>query len=330
VKEEEEIEPLAPVAEAEEAPMPAWLEGEGLPSGDDALAWLEQLAEGKEEELQAQARAEAEVRMAEIMGRPAPAEVPAVEAPPAEAVVPPGEEAVAPPIEEAAAVMEEAALPSIPVEEPIAVTEEAVAPPIEEPVAVMEEAPTAEAIAPAVPAAELPPVEEAPPPEEIPAPEIALPTEEVHWGAAVETPPEAVVAPAPVTEEVPGIPEMEVPEEVEEVEEVTAPPEAPPVEVPPGPFAAERAYLKQHSRDYEAWLALARALWQADERQKALEAYSRVIRAGKLLDSVIPDLQGYVKQWPNVSTQRVLGDAYMKDGQLREALDIYRHALETL
>jgi tetratricopeptide (TPR) repeat protein len=96
------------------------------------------------------------------------------------------------------------------------------------------------------------------------------------------------------------------------------------------PFAAERAYLKEHPRDYEARLALARALWQADERQEALEAYTRLIRAGKLLENVIPDLESYLKQWPGVDVQRVLGDAYMKDGRLQEALDIYRRALETL
>jgi tetratricopeptide (TPR) repeat protein len=66
----------APTPVAEEAPAPVWLEGEGVPSGDEALAWLEQLAAGKEEELRAQAQAEAEARMAEIMGRPWPAEPP--------------------------------------------------------------------------------------------------------------------------------------------------------------------------------------------------------------------------------------------------------------
>jgi cytochrome c-type biogenesis protein CcmH/NrfG len=55
-----------------------------------------------------------------------------------------------------------------------------------------------------------------------------------------------------------------------------------------------------------------------------------VIRAGKLLDSVTADLEGHVGQWPDASTQRVLGDAYMKDGRLQKALDTYRRALETL
>jgi len=294
----EEAQPPTPAAE--EPPTPAWLEGEGLPSGDDALAWLEQLSAGKEEELHAQAQAEAEIRMAEIMGRPAPAEPPTVEAAPEEALVPP-------------------------VEEPVAVAEEA--PPVEEIAPPEMPEPAYPEEVKAAPALEFPAVEEAPPPEELPAPEIAPPTEEVHWGAVLEVLPEEEVAPVPVIEQVPGIPEMEV---TEELEEVTAPPEAPIVEAPAEPFAAERAYLKQHPRAYKAWLTLARALWQAGERPEALEAYTRLIRSSKLLESLIPDLEQCLEQWPDVSTQRVLGDAYMKDGRLQEALDIYRHALETL
>ncbi|MBN1246456.1 MAG: hypothetical protein JXC32_02305 [Anaerolineae bacterium] len=95
------------VAEAEVAP-PTAEAGEELLSGDDALAWLESLAAGKEEELRAQAEAESEARVAEILGRrrPAPAEAPAVEepAPPAdvepEMAAPPSE---APPVEGAVA-----------------------------------------------------------------------------------------------------------------------------------------------------------------------------------------------------------------------------------
>jgi tetratricopeptide (TPR) repeat protein len=321
------LEEVAPAPEAEEGPMPAWLEGEGMPSGDEALAWLEQLAAGKEEELQAQAEAEAEARMAEIMGRAGPAEAPpaeavAEEAAPEEAAAPPAEEAVAPPVE--------APFGWTAFGEP-EVAPEAVAP-------VEEAPPVAEAVPPEIPelaypeeveappVAEIPAVEEAPPPEGIPAPEVAPPIEEVRWGAAWEVPPEEA-APAPVVEEVPGVVEMEVPAPAEEV---VAPPEAPTAEVPAEPLAAQRAYLKDHPRDYEARLALARALWQAGERPEALEAYTRVIRAGKMLESVTADLEGHVEQWPDASTQRALGDAYMKDGRLRKALGIYRRALETL
>jgi tetratricopeptide (TPR) repeat protein len=67
------VPPGAPVAEAEPAlsfAMPAEPEvPEEMPSADDALAFLAKLAAGKEDQLRAQAQEEADVRMAEIMGR---------------------------------------------------------------------------------------------------------------------------------------------------------------------------------------------------------------------------------------------------------------------
>jgi tetratricopeptide (TPR) repeat protein len=55
---EKPVEPEAPVVVPEE-----------MPSADDALAFLAKLAAGKEDQLRAQAEQEADVRMAEIMGR---------------------------------------------------------------------------------------------------------------------------------------------------------------------------------------------------------------------------------------------------------------------
>jgi len=87
-------EPPPPKAEvpapaAEEAP--AWMaEGAAMPSPEEALAFFQRLTAGKEEQLAAQAQAEAEVRMAEITGRTpapkpeAPAPTPEIPAPVAE------------------------------------------------------------------------------------------------------------------------------------------------------------------------------------------------------------------------------------------------------
>jgi tetratricopeptide (TPR) repeat protein len=328
-------EPIAAAEEApaleeaalveEEPPTPAWLEGEELPSGEEALAWLEQLTAGKEEELQAQADAETEARLAEIMGR-----APAAEAPPAEVAAEP----VAPPIEEALVPPLEAAAPAV--EEPFGWTGFGAPEVPPEPAAAAEEVPTPEE--PALPEIPEPAyAEEAMPPPvpEFPAVEETVPSEEVHWGAVPELPAQPEKAPAPVIEEVPGVVEMEMTAPPVEAVAVPEPPveEAPVVKAPPipaEPYAAERRYLKEHSRDYEAWLALARALWQDGEREESREAYSRVIRAGKLLESVIDDLEGYVEWKAEAGTQRVLGDAYMKDGRLQQALNTYRRALETL
>jgi len=76
----------------EEEEIPAPMEQGEMLSGDDALAWLESLAAGKEDELREQAEAERRARVDEIMGR-APKE--AVEEAPEEEEV----EEVAPPVE---------------------------------------------------------------------------------------------------------------------------------------------------------------------------------------------------------------------------------------
>ena len=300
---EEEVPPPgaveAPIPAAEKAPLPAWLEGDEMPSGDEALAWLEQLTAGKEEELLAQAEAEAEARTAEIMGRPRPEPPPPVEAAP----------------EPAPRAAEEEPIPAMPAPAPAEVPDwvRELAPPEAAPLVDFDELRRTVETVPGVPEEAL----------------VSQAEETFGWTAFGEpkAPPEAPEwariekVEAPPAIEMPGVVEMEI---------TIAPPEIPAVEAPAEPFSAERAYLKEHPRDYEAWLTLARALWQAGERKDALEAYSRVIRSGKLLESVIPDLEEYLEQWLDVRTQRTLGDAYMKDGQLQKALDIYRQALESL
>jgi cytochrome c-type biogenesis protein CcmH/NrfG len=71
-------------------------------------------------------------------------------------------------------------------------------------------------------------------------------------------------------------------------------------------------------------------LWKADKREESIEAYNRIIGSSKLLGSVIPDLKEHLEQAPSADLQQALGDAYMKDGQLQNALDTYRQALKTL
>ncbi|MBN1262479.1 MAG: tetratricopeptide repeat protein, partial [Anaerolineae bacterium] len=80
-----EEEAAVPTVETAEAPQ---VDGDLL-SGDDALAWFESLTVGKEDELRAQAEAEAKARVDEIMGRaaPRPVSAPPEPAPEPEAVV---------------------------------------------------------------------------------------------------------------------------------------------------------------------------------------------------------------------------------------------------
>jgi hypothetical protein len=88
-------EPAPVTPAAPEPESPAWLTGEGpMPSPEEAMAYFQKLTAGKEAELQATAQADAEARMADIMGRKptaAPAPKPAPPAPvmPPEVVPPP-------------------------------------------------------------------------------------------------------------------------------------------------------------------------------------------------------------------------------------------------
>lgn len=166
------------------------------------------------------------------------------------------------------------------------------------------------------------------PPERVaPAPVAQAPVGDQDWEDLLAAMPEG---PAPALEEVavegapgPSIPVEDQPRAIRAPESAAAPAE-------PAQFAANRAYLKQHPRDHEAWLSLARDLWRAELHEEALEAYGRLIKSGELLDKVIPDLEKRAKKPDDAAARRALGDAYMKAGRLDEALDIYRQALEGL
>ncbi len=153
----------------------------------------------------------------------------------------------------------------------------------------------------------------------MPPPELTIPTERAPWKAEPAVTPEEITTPAPAVEEIPSAIEVEV-----------TPPLAVETPVPVGSLAAARDHLEKHPRDHKIRLTLAQALWQADEYQESMEAYTQLIRAGQFLDNVIPELENYVRQRPTVDVQTALGDAYMKDGRLQEALDIYRRTLVAL
>lgn len=350
----------APAPEAEGPTLPAWLEGEGMPSGDEALAWLESLAAGKEEELRAAAEAEGEARAAEITGRPfeRPAPPPPVEAPP--------------PIEEPALELPEWLSEPVSPAEAAAPSEEPSVPPWLASLMAEEEG---EAGAPAVEAAppewlvETPP--EAPAPQVVepapatvePLPEVPgrleepLPTEAAPFGWTTigeeAAPAEAAIPPAPTPEEGFGWTGFAAPEASPAVpaEEVPAaawaPPTAPPQPVePPAPPAAEvvrppRPHLARvdelerqvqaNRKDYETRLTLARELWQAGLAAEAIEHYSALLRANRLVAEVVEDAQSLARQRRHdPMVKRLLGDAYVRVGRLAEALEAYREALENL
>jgi len=126
---------------------------------------------------------------------------------------------------------------------------------------------------------------------------------------------------------------------------VEAPPPAPPPikpEVPPAlvrhvplpegaPFAPYRQRLEATPDDHPVRLELARSLRAHEALAQSLDQYEVLIEATQLLDDVTGDLQQLVEQYEKTPrVRRLLGDTYLRGGQLKDALDAYRAALERL
>ncbi len=78
-------------------------------------------------------------------------------------------------------------------------------------------------------------------------------------------------------------------------------------------------------------MALARALWASGMYDESLQAYARVMRSSKWVKDVVEDMEVHVRERPaDPVVRRVLGDAYMRDGRLDDALEVYRDTLDSL
>jgi tetratricopeptide (TPR) repeat protein len=89
--------------------------------------------------------------------------------------------------------------------------------------------------------------------------------------------------------------------------------------------------LKTRPRDYSARLELARLHYTEQEWDRALANYEKLISARRFLPDVVDDLEALADQ--GVEPARVyhmLGDAYMQQDQLDEALEMYRLARQKL
>ena len=63
----------------------------------------------------------------------------------------------------------------------------------------------------------------------------------------------------------------------------------------------------------------------------AIEEYAELIKTNESLSYVIADLEKATQENPNTpELMQTLGDAYAKDGQLQRSLDVYRQALKKL
>jgi hypothetical protein len=78
-------------------------------------------------------------------------------------------------------------------------------------------------------------------------------------------------------------------------------------------------------------LAKAREAFAEGDVDRALTHYQQLVEKGDGLITVITDLETAVESHPhNPDIPRLLGDAYMRNGQLQKALSLYRLALDQL
>lgn len=170
------------------------------------------------------------------------------------------------------------------------------------------------------PVEDLTPIEEVERVEEPLAPVEAAPAEELP--TAVETLQEEMTE-AIEAEEV-------VAEPAEEVEEVAAAP-AEEVKTPSSFIAQALERLSVRPDDHEMRLAAARALRDAGRLEEAISHYEALIEAGQFTDAIVGDLERTAPEAiiPEQTARlwTVLGDAYMRQGRLTDALQAYRQAL---
>jgi tetratricopeptide (TPR) repeat protein len=181
----------------------------------------------------------------------------------------------------------------------------------------------------------IPPIEAPPEPETI-QPEAAGP----EWLGELVRDEEGLAELEEVEEEVApaeaAVPTLAEYVEVAEAEEApVAPPETErePVEAAESPITRPLEPLRAEDlpENPDARLAMARAALNAGDWSEALMIYETLVASSELLDSVIEDMQtGVHRHVDDAAGYQLLGDAFMKDGRLQDALKAYRTALAQL
>ncbi|HUN24154.1 MAG TPA: hypothetical protein PK299_13575, partial [Anaerolineales bacterium] len=165
-------------------------------------------------------------------------------------------------------------------------------------------------------------------------------------GVEVETP---MASESPVTAEAPTLPEAQLVPEVAETVEVSAVAEISAPSLPSDEVKPQEnieSHLREHAMlpQVDAWkpktanlpadhLAQARESLLDGLIPQAIQRYGKLVRGGKLIPSVIEDLQVAVKEQPRrhrAELYQVLGDALSKAERLDEALEAYKQALQQL
>ncbi len=192
-----------------------------------------------------------------------------------------------------------------------------------------------EAEAEAVPEPEPEPeMELAPEPEAELAPE---PESVLEPELETETPPEPEPEPEPELEKEPqpepkSEPEMELepepePEPEAELELEPEPEPEPQPETKPEPARASKA--KPKKLEPSEVLDLARQSFASDDIEQGITHYTELIKRKKELKAVIEDINIALDREPETpDLWQLLGDAYMKDDQLQEAIKAYQRGTE--
>ncbi len=125
---------------------------------------------------------------------------------------------------------------------------------------------------------------------------------------------------------IPGL-EAEAIEALKQYTEITAPPVEEPAAPPPPTPEAPATPPVQPEDEHHARQLQARQQLEAGAVDAALETYVQLIKKGKRLDEVVADLEYAAQRYPtNADVLQTLGDAYMRQDRLQEALDTYSRA----
>jgi len=142
----------------------------------------------------------------------------------------------------------------------------------------------------------------------------------------------------PVDEEIEWEPAPDLPEFADQAARETPVEPSPEVmaraaeSIPPTElFDTYRRRLEADPTDFVNRLGLARALYANRELAPSMDQYEALVDNAQLLEDVSNDLVRLVDEHPQTPrVRRLLGDTYMQQGRLQDALDAYRSALDLL
>ena len=141
-----------------------------------------------------------------------------------------------------------------------------------------------------------------------------------------EAPPEHADAPENI-----GIPGKEAPPEITAEQEPVTQPQEDTISEPKSGEKSVEPFFKDLREDVPSEIQDARKAFNSGDMDHAISQYDKLIKSRQSLPIVISDLQEAVDSYPeNASIWHQLGDAYLRDNQISEAMDAYSKAEELI